>query len=68
MWRSKVETKSIDNLKLYQEAFMFQSIGNEAVREAIQNNKEKNIVSVFSKDGVIYYKLPSGEITQKSPF
>ena len=58
----------INNLELYQEAFLFQKIGNEAVKEAIQNNEKKNIASVFSKDGKIYYKLPSGEITQGSPF
>ncbi|MDD7984645.1 hypothetical protein PQO01_06745 [Lentisphaera marina] len=58
----------INDLELYQEAFLFQKIGNEAVKEAIQNNVKKNIASVFSKDGKIYYKLPSGEITQNSPF
>ena len=68
MWRSQMKTKNIDDLELYQEAFLFQKIGNEAVHEALELNKKKNIASVFSKDGIIYYKLPSGEITQESPF
>ena len=39
-----------------------------AVKEALKENEEKNIPSVFSKDGKIFYKLPNGDITQKSPF
>ena len=60
--------KPAQDLELYKEAFFIQSIGNRAVKSAIDKNKKKNIPSVFSKDGIIYYKLPSGEITQTSPF
>lgn len=63
-----MKVKKIDNLELYQEAFTIQKIGNKAVKEVLKENKEKNIPSVFSKDGIIYYRLPSGEVTQKSPF
>jgi hypothetical protein len=63
-----METEKINDLELYQEAFLFQKIGNEAIHEVLKENKKKNIASVFSKDGIIYYKLPSGEITQNSPF
>ena len=58
----------IDDIELYQEAFSIQEIGNKAVKEALKENQEKNIPSVFSKDGKLFYKLPNGEITQKSPF
>ena len=60
--------ESINDLELYQEAFLFQKIGNAAINKALTRNKNKNIASVFSKDGIIYYKLPSGEITTQSPF
>ena len=63
-----MKVEKIENLKLYQDAFCIQEIGNKAVKEVLKDNKEKNIPSVFSKDGKIFYKLPTGEITQKSPF
>jgi hypothetical protein len=63
-----MKVKKIDDIELYQEAFNIQELGNKAVKRALQENKEKKIPSVFSKDGVIYYKLPSGEITSKNPF
>ncbi len=58
----------LDDLEIYQEAFEIQQIGNEAVRRVIKENKEKGIPIVFSRNGIIYYELPNGEITTKSPF
>ncbi|MBT4338072.1 MAG: hypothetical protein HOD63_05750 [Bacteroidetes bacterium] len=63
-----MKVDKIDDIELYQEAFSIQEIGNKAVKEALKENQEKNIPSVFSKDGKLFYKLPNGEITQKSPF
>jgi hypothetical protein len=63
-----MKVEKIDSLELYQEAFNIQYVGNNAVKEALKENEEKNIPSVFSKDGKIFYKLPNGDITQKSPF
>lgn len=64
-----IEVKmKVDNLELYQKAFEIQRIGDEAVQAALKENKELNIPSVFSRDGIIYYLMPSGEITTKSPF
>ena len=40
----------------------------EAVQEALKENNEKGIPIVFSKNGIIYYELSSGEITTESPF
>ncbi|MCM8527508.1 MAG: hypothetical protein NE327_13390 [Lentisphaeraceae bacterium] len=57
-----------EELELLRDALYIQSIGNEAVQQAIARNKEKKIPSVFSRDGIIYYLMPSGEITTKSPF
>ena len=63
-----MEVDKFDDIGIYQRAFDIQKIGNEAVRLALKENKEKGIPIVFSKDGVIYYELPSGEITTKSPY
>lgn len=58
----------LDDIEIYQRAFEIQKIGNEAVRRVLKENKEKKIPIVFSRNGIIYYELPNGEITTKSPF
>ena len=58
----------LDDLGIYQRAFDIQRIGNEAVEIALKENREKGIPIVFSRNGIIYYELPSGEITTESPF
>ncbi len=63
-----MKVKKIDDLELYQEAYTIQELGNKAIKDILKENKEKNIPLVFSKDGIVYYRLPSGEVTQKSPF
>ena len=57
-----------DNIEIYQHAFEIKRIGNEAVSRVLKENREKGIPIVFSRNGIIYYELPSGEITTKSPF
>jgi len=63
-----MEVDKLDDIKIYQDAFEIQRIGNEAVRRALEENRRKGIPIVFSINGVIYYELPSGEITTRSPF
>jgi 2',3'-cyclic-nucleotide 2'-phosphodiesterase (5'-nucleotidase family) len=63
-----MRVKKFDDIEIYQDAFEIQRIGNEAVRRALKENKEKGIPIVFSRNGVIYYELPSGEITTQNPF
>jgi hypothetical protein len=58
----------LDDIKIYQKALEIQRIGNEAINRVLKENKEKGIPIVFSKNGIIYYELPNGEITTKSPF
>ena len=43
-------------------------IGNSAIQKAIQGNREKGIPIVFSRNGIVYYEMPDGEITRKDPF
>jgi hypothetical protein len=63
-----MRVEKFDDIKIYQRAWEIQEIGNEAVERVLKENKEKGIPIVFSKDGVIYYELPNGEITTESPF
>lgn len=63
-----MKVDKLDNIEIYQKAFEIQKIGNEAVRKVLKENKERGIPIVFSKNGIIYYELPNGEITTKSPF
>jgi hypothetical protein len=42
-------------------------IGNRAVRKAQADNHAKGLPNVYSKNGVIYWQLPDGTITMKSP-
>ncbi|MCX6579991.1 MAG: hypothetical protein NT166_07370 [Candidatus Aminicenantes bacterium] len=63
-----MKVDKLDNIEIYQKAFEIQKIGNEAVRKVLKENKKRGIPIVFSKNGIIYYELPNGEITTKSPF
>ena len=63
-----MQVDKLDDISIYQDAFEIQEIGNEAVEEVLKENKEKGIPIVFSKNGIIYYELPDGEITTQSPF
>lgn len=42
-------------------------IGNYAVRKAQAENHAKGLPNVYSKNGVIYWQLPDGTITQNNP-
>ncbi len=63
-----MQVDKFDDIELYQEAFEIQRIGNEAVARVLKENKEKGIPIVFSRNGIVYYEMPDGEITTKSPF
>ena len=63
-----MEVEKFDDIKIYQESVRIRRIGNRAVEKVLKENREKKIPIVFSNNGIIYYELPSGEITTKSPF
>jgi hypothetical protein len=63
-----MEVDKLDNIEIYQQAIEIQRIGNEAIEKALEENKRLGIPIVFSRNGIIYYELPNGEITTKSPF
>jgi hypothetical protein len=56
------------NIETYRMAIELQRIGNRAVRAAQEENRRLGIPNAYSKDGVPYFELPTGEITQKNPF
>ncbi len=63
-----MQVDKFDDNGIYQRAWEIQRIGNEGVERALKENREKGIPIVFSRNGIIYYELPNGEITTKSPF
>ncbi len=58
----------LSDLEIYQKGFEIETIGNDAINKAINENKKLGIPSVYSINGTIVYELPDGKITTKSPF
>jgi len=42
-------------------------VASKAVKEAQRKSLENGVANVYSKNGNIYFQLPSGEITQEKP-
>ena len=59
--------KRLNDEKLYVELTNIIRIGNIAIKEAIEENRSFGIPETFSKNGVIYYVLNSGEVTSIQP-
>lgn len=49
------------------EAAEIAKIGKKAVDAVKSENREKGIPIVFSEDGTVFYELPDGSVTSKSP-
>ena len=60
--------KKTDWTELRRQADELQKIGNRAVQKAQEENRRLGIPNAYSKDGVLYYELPNGEITFENPF
>jgi hypothetical protein len=58
-------TISQDAIRKGQELFR---IGQCAVQDVQQENRRLGIPNVYSINGVIYYQLPNGELTQDDPY
>ncbi|MCI0440998.1 MAG: toxin-antitoxin system HicB family antitoxin [Chloroflexi bacterium] len=43
-------------------------IGKRAVRRAQQESREKGVPNVYSINGIIYYELPTGELSRVDPY
>jgi hypothetical protein len=56
------------NKDIYKEALQFAAIGNRGVQIALKESTRKGIPSVFGILNKIFYRMPDGTITSKSPF
>lgn len=63
-----MKIKKFNDVKLYQRLIEFTAILNRGVQMAIAENDRKGIASVFANQNKIFYKMPDGTITTKSPF
>ena len=63
-----MEVKKFNDLNLYLKGFEIESIGNKAILQVQQENRELGIPLVYSVDGKIFYELADGTITTNSPF
>ena len=43
------------------------SLGTAAITQAQEENRQKGLPNVYSKDGKIYFQLPDGSITMNPP-
>ncbi len=63
-----MKMNKIDDLEVFQLGFEIEKIGNEAIETVKVENKKMGIPLVFSRNGEIFYELPDGSVTNKSPF
>lgn len=52
----------------YKRAMELIAIGNRGVQLAMAENEKKGLPNVFGIKNKIYYRMPDGSITTKSPF
>lgn len=53
--------------RIYEELIKMSKIGSRAVQKAQEENRQKGLPSVYSKNKRLYYELPDGTITMKNP-
>jgi len=56
------------SIETYRMAVELQRIANRAVRAAQEESRRLGVPNAYSRNGVPYFELPTGEITQKNPF
>ena len=56
--------KTVENFKFRD---MVLQIGKKAIKEAQARSLANGVTNVYSRDGVPYFQLPSGEITSQVP-
>ena len=52
----------------YRKSAEYTQIANQGTARVIKFNDKKGIPSVLSINGKIYYRMPGGKLTTKSPF
>ena len=56
------------SLKTYEWADEVVRIGNDAVRAAQEESRRLGVPNVYSINGILYYELPSGELSRTDPY
>ncbi len=51
----------------YESLIKFTRIGNRAIKLAQEENRQKGLPNVYSKNKRLYYELPDGTITMENP-
>lgn len=55
-------------LEIHQKVQELTRIGNRAVREAQEENRHRSIPNVYSINGILYWELPDGSLSQSDPY
>lgn len=63
-----MKMKKINDLKFYHKMAELIAIANRGVQMALEENRKRKIPVVFSMMNKIYYRMPDGRITTRSPF
>lgn len=63
-----MKMNKLNDLEVYQIGFEIAKIGNQAVKSVKNENKRLGVPLVYSRNGEIFYELPDGSITKRSPF
>ena len=58
---------SID-ISTYTKADEIVRIGRRAVRKAQEQSRRRGVPNVYSINGLLYYELPSGELSRTDPY
>ncbi len=53
--------------RIRKNVLFFKRIGNEAIHEAMKENREKGIPNAFTRNGKLYWEMPDGSITDVPP-
>ena len=63
-----MEVDKFDDLMLQLKGFEIEYIGNRAIKQVQEENRELGIPLVYSVNDKIFYELADGTVTSKSPF
>jgi len=63
-----MKISTLKKLAFYKRALELIAIGNRGVNAAIIENEKKGLPNVIGIKNKIYYRMPDGTITSKSPF
>ncbi len=63
-----MKISQIKKLRFYERALKLIAIGNKGVHLTLIENERKGLPNVFSMDKKIFYRMPDGTISTKSPF